>query len=49
MQKSFKLQMDKIWLIPKTITLPFSIKISTYVEMCILGIIYAIIIQITNG
>ena len=33
--------MDKIWPIPKTIILPFSIKISTYVEMCSLGIIRA--------
>ena len=49
MQKSFKLRMDQIWPIPKTIILPFSIKISTYVEMCISVIIYAKIIKITNG
>ena len=49
MQKSFKLRMDQIWPISKTITLPFSIKISTYVEMCISVIIYAKSIQITNG
>ena len=49
MQKSFKLPMDQIWPISKTIALPLSITTSTYVEMCILGIIYAKIIQITNG
>ena len=35
MQKSLKLRMDQIWPISKTIALPSSIKISTYVEMCI--------------